>query len=186
MTKLLMFAFGAFAMAAVPARAGFIGDNVTVNYEWPNLGTVLYTGGTQTIAAGGTTFDLSSGGVTVDVTDSSIVVTFPGGWGFSTAAKTFDGIVVTDPSADITGVSLDTTNITGYVASDITFDTNDVYINFPYPPFSGLDAGASVTADVVFAPEPASLFLIGAGLLGIAAWRRRAPCAPPANGAHIK
>jgi hypothetical protein len=169
-TKLSTCVFAAISLLAIsiPARASFVGDTVTANYEWPNLGTILYPGGTSVIASGGTTFDLSSGGVIVDVTNSNILITFPGGWGFSTAPKTFDGIVVNDPSADITAVSLASTNIAGYVASDLSFDGQDVYINFPYPPFSGLSAGASVSVDVSFAtPEPAPMALLAAGLLGI-------------------
>jgi hypothetical protein len=163
---------------AIPAKATFAGDIVTVNYEWPDLGTVLYAGGSSTIAAGGTTFDMSSGGVLADVSSSNILLTFPGGWGFSTAPKTFDGVVVTDPLAVITGVSLASTNIAGFVASDLSFDANNVYIDFPFPPFSSLDAGASVSADVQFAspvPEPKSLYLTMAVLaLLLVLYRRRA------------
>src|SRR5579863_3419502 len=116
LTKFTTSALGVLCLlaASVPASASFVGNTVSTNYEWPNLGTILYPGGSAVIPPGGTTFDLSSGGVTVDVTNSNIVVTFPGGWDFSTAPKTFDGIVVTDPTADIIGVSLASTNISGY------------------------------------------------------------------------
>lgn len=48
------------------------------------------------------------------------------------------------------------------MASDISFDGTDVYINFPYPPLSSLAADASVSVNVEFAstaPGPATLYL---------------------------
>jgi hypothetical protein len=171
----VIFGVCLFALA-IPANASFIGDDVTVNYEWPNLGTVLYPGGTSVIAPGGTVFDIVDFTVTTDVTASNILVTFPVGWIFSTSAKTFDGVVITDPSADITGVSLASTNLSGYVASDLSFSAHDVDINFPYPPFATIAAGSSVSVDVQFAspvPEPAPVFLLGAGLLAIGLVRSR-------------
>lgn len=175
-TKLISCVLGGLCLlaASTPAKASFVGDSVTVNYEWPALGDVLYPGGTSTVTSGGTTFDMSTGGVTAEVTNSSIVVTFPFGWSFSTSAKTFDGIVISDPSADITGISLGSTNITGYIASDLSFNSHDVYINFPYPPFASLDTGSTLTVDVLFAaPEPTPASLLPAGLLGVVLLNRR-------------
>lgn len=172
---LLMSLLGLASAGASPAFAGFVGTTATVNYEWPNLGTVLYPGGSATVAPGGTSFSMSSGGALADVQDSSISVTFPGGWGFATTPKTFDGVVITDPGVDITGVSLGSTNFPGYVAGDLSSDGNDVFVNFPFPPFSSLPAGASLVVDVSFAPvpEPATLAVLSAGLLGIATSRLR-------------
>lgn len=100
--------------SALPATATFVDESVSVNYEWPNVGTVLYPGGSSTVVAGGTTFNMSGGGVLADVTNSNILVIFSRRLSFSTAAKAFDGVVVTDPSAVITGVSLASTNIPGF------------------------------------------------------------------------
>jgi hypothetical protein len=158
-----------------PAFAGFAGTTATVNYDWPDVGIVLYPGGSAAVVPGGTTFSMSSGGALADVADSSVSLTFPGGWGFSTGAKTFDGVVITDPSVDITGVSLVSSNISGFVAGDLSSDSNDVFINFPFPPFSSLPVDASLVVNVSFAPvpEPATLAVLSAGLLGIATGRRR-------------
>lgn len=166
---------GLASAGAAPAFAGFVGTTATVNYEWPNLGAIQYPGGSAAVVTGGTTFSMSSGGALADVADSSISITFPTGWGFNTAAKTFDGVVITDPGVDITGVSLGSSNIPAYVAGDLSSDSNDVFVNFPYPSFTSLSAVATLVVDVTFAsvPEPASLAALSAGLLGIATGRLR-------------
>jgi hypothetical protein len=172
---LLMSMLGLASAGASPAFAGFVGTTATVNYEWPNVGTVLYSGGSASVVSGGTTFSMQSGNALADIADSSVSLTFPGGWGFSTAAKTFDGVVITDPGVNITGVSLVSSNIPGYVADDLSSDSTDVFINFPFPPFSALPAGATLVVNVSFAPvpEPATLAVLSVGLLGIATGRRR-------------
>jgi hypothetical protein len=163
-------------VSAIPARASFVGDNVSVNYKWPNLGAILYSGGSSAIPAGGTVFNMSSGGVLANVTASNIFLSFPGGWAFNTVSpKTFDGVVVSDPSAVITAVSIASTNIAGFVASDLSFDSNNVYINFPFPGFSSLSAGSFVSVNVQFAstaPEPATLYLTIGLLAALLVWHR--------------
>lgn len=158
-----------FLTTALPANASFVGDTVSVNYEWPTVGSVIFPGGSAVVTSGGTTFDMAGGASVATVTDSAINVTFPNGWSFSTAPKAFDGIVITDLAADITGTSLASTNITGYLASDVTFDTHDVYIDFPYPPFTSLDPGATLTINAAFVPEPTSGALLSLGVIGLAA-----------------
>ena len=119
---------------------------------------------------------------TVTVTGTNIVVTFPGGWTFDTTPVSFDGLVITDPEATIAGVSLATTNITGYTgsASQLYFDGNDVYINFPHPAFSTLSPGASVSVNVQFATSPALFSTIPGDIeqftaTGLLHWWRHKP-----------
>ena len=144
----------------------YTGDTVYVNYDWPGQGTVLYSGGSALVAPGGTTFSASSNGVTVNVTGTSIALTFPGGWSFDTTPVSLDGLAITDPLATITGVSLVSTNIAGFTgsASQLSFDGNDVYINFPHPAFSTLPAGATVSVNVTFAASaPAAPYSLPGG-----------------------
>ena len=163
-----------FLMTAPSAKASFIGNTVGVNYDFPALGDVIYSGGSQVIPAAGAIFNLSSGGVLVNVTGTAITVTFPPGWLFANVAKTFDGLVISDSSPTIAGITLASTNIPGFVSSDLTFDPSDVYVNFPSS-FTTLNAGSTVTVNVTFVPEPAPLatlsltILMGIAFLG---WRK--------------
>lgn len=136
---LLLFATG------VPATAGFVGNTVSVDYDWPKLGTVLYSGGSAIVVQSGTHFAVG-GGLAAVVTDTSVQVSFPKGWLFNKQTpKTFDGWVVTDLQANITGASLTASNVSGFT---VTFDSTHVYISdlvsSQYP------AGAFITVSVSF------------------------------------
>jgi Putative Ig domain len=155
------------SITVAPApHTSYTGDTVYVNYDWPGQGTVLYSGGSALVAPGGTTFNAPANGVTVNVTGTSIVVTFPDGWSFDTTPVSLDGLAITDPLATITGVSLASTNITGFTgsASQLFFDGNDVYINFPHPAFSSLPAGSTLSVSVSFAASaPAAPYSLPGG-----------------------
>jgi hypothetical protein len=171
--KTLLIASLALGAGISSAAAGYIGTTATVDYEWPTIGIVLYPGGSLPVTSGGTTFSLSGGDVLVDVSNTSIDITFPAGWSFSTAPKSFDGLVITDSAAIVTGVSLRSTNISGFDSSDTSSNSKDVFVNFPYPPFSGLNSGANIILNVSFAPvpePPATAFLL-VGVLSIGAVR---------------
>jgi hypothetical protein len=162
---------------AVPGtgRAGFVGQSVQVTEREPTLRSIVTDLGTMTIA-GGTEFSDNLGDE-ITVFDTSIPISFSVGFG----ASTFGGFVISEVGRTpdtITGVSLRTTNLSGFDASRLTFDSTDVFVNLqginPFNP-------ATLTVDVTFGrstnavSEPASLTLLGvtaAGLLGYA-WRRR-------------
>ena len=118
--SLLLFA------TVMPAKAGFVGDTVSVDYDWPTLGTVIYSGGSATVAQSGTNFAVG-GGIAAVVTDTSVQVSYPNGWLFnSKTPKTFDGWVITDLQANITGASVTASNVSGFA---VTFDSTHVYIS---------------------------------------------------------
>jgi hypothetical protein len=137
------------------AQNGFIGDSVTVDYEWPSLGQVLYNGGAAVVTTAGTTYFLpGQGGVAATITGSTILISGPS-WYFETSSpKTFDGWVITDPTANITNAALTTTNIPGLSTSAITSDSHHVYVNFLG--FSALPTGFSLTITVSFAGGPSA------------------------------
>jgi uncharacterized protein (TIGR03437 family) len=142
---------GAMSLAA---QSGFIGQTVTVNYDWPNLGDIYYAGGTSVIGATGNDFPLGpSRGINVHVNATTILITFVDGGSFGTTPSTFGGVVVTDSLASITGVSLASTNISGgFKASNISFDSRNVYIDFPG--YATLPGGTTILLNVQFGGTP--------------------------------
>jgi hypothetical protein len=171
--KIFLIPLVGLAAGLSPASAGLVGTTATVNYDWPALGDVFYSGGSALVAAGGTTFSLSSGEIDVDVYDTSIVITFTSGWKFNTVAqKTFDGVAITDDGVNITGLSLISTNISQF---DLLFDSHNVDVNFPHPPFSSLRAGSTISLGVSSnaIPEPSTwaMMLLGFAGLGFAGYR---------------
>lgn len=169
MTKLFSALVLSIAAFTIPAQAGLIGDSVSVNYDYPAVGTVLFPGSTSTIVAGGTTFGLAGGLLPVVVSDSTVVITFTNGINFANnPAKTFDGLVINDATPDIGNAPLASTNIPGFTGSDVTFNANNIFVNFPNS-FTSLNPGATITIDVAqvtTTPEPTSLALL---LLGVPA-----------------
>jgi hypothetical protein len=150
------------------AQTGFTGQTVSVDYEWPNIGTVLYAATNATIAVGGTTFSLPEQGANAFISGSAIVISYPGGWLLNTTSpRTFDGWAITDLQANITGVSLAATTIGGFTASQLSFDGHHVYVNLLG--YASLAAGASITVSVQFGQTAATSTCIAAPS-GLVSW----------------
>jgi hypothetical protein len=63
------------------------------------------------------------------------------------------------------------TTMTGFDAFRITFDENNIYVNF-----QGLDwtnVGAHVSLDLTPVPIPSAVYLFGTGLVGLVGLKRR-------------
>jgi hypothetical protein len=150
------------------AQAGFTGQTVSVDYEWPQTGTVLYAAPSATVAAGGTTFSLPGQDANAFISGSAIVISYPGGWLLNTTSpRTFDGWAITDLEANITGVSLAATNISGFTEPQLSFDNHHVYVNLLG--YASLAAGAFITVSVQFGQTAATGACIAAPS-GLVSW----------------
>lgn len=168
----LLLILSTFCIAS-QATAGFFGNTVSANYEWPNLGTVLYASG-NAIAGTGVEFPNVGGqNVSVDFSDTGFRITYTTGWFLNTTdPKTFDGWVISDVLGtipNITGVSLAGTNIPGYDGSQVSFDAKHVYVN--QLGFSGFNPGSYIDVNVSFAATAFLQFPLGVLCDGV-------PCTP--------
>jgi hypothetical protein len=153
------------------ALADFSGDTVEAFYNFPSFGTVLFSSGTGTAPV---TFNNVGGflppliGPTVTFTGTTITFSYPSGFVFrDPPGTTFDGWGFADLThSNITGVSLDSTNFSGFTAADLSFTSNSVIANQLFAANTTIPANTFVKLDVKFAsavPGP----VLGAGLPGL-------------------
>lgn len=166
-------------LASSAAEAGLIGTAMDAVYYYPDVGTP-YTGASFTpaqfvVGAGQETVG-NVEGVTqllINVSDSDLtiilhtILSLPT-WG----PAPFNGVILASPDGlDISSATVDpATTMAGFDNSRITFGPNEIVINWNGLPYSD---GTAVKVDFGFVPEPDALTLLGAGLLGMTAIRRR-------------
>jgi hypothetical protein len=165
------------ALLPLAAHANFIGQTVTAQYVY---GTTVYGSQTQVVPQGGIVFapgsfaqyndnayvEIGADTITVGEVDSSV---YSGGL--------FNGLQFIDTGLYIISATLLSANdIPGFDASRVTFDANDIFIDF-----NGLmpSSAHSVVISVRFSdspanvPEPGTVALSGLALLGFAVSRRK-------------
>jgi hypothetical protein len=168
------------ALLAAPAQATLIGDTVSVEYQFPDLGTIFESHLTVVEAGTGDVVDFFAGDhqVDVNVEASSVeidwiinIINFQPG--------NFNGIVVTDldfqgQPAPLIGIDI-TTNAQGWNDAFASFTEDSIALNFE--PLGSVPQ-FSMVVDLIFrqaAPEPTSIGLIALGLAGLVLRARRNP-----------
>ena len=171
----------------VPARAGLLGDTVSLTWYYPNLSTVYEVPSPPTAVVGvsSPTFPSSdwpfNTAVSVNVTDYQITIidTYNGGC-CQFAPAPFNGYVITDLThSNITSVvvafaSPDWSIFSTNPASVLSYTSNSISANFEGLPAGGSHIGDTVVLDVYPTPEPGSLLLLASGMIGaIGAFRKK-------------
>ncbi len=124
------------------ANAISIGDNLHVDYRFPNTGTTYGTGQDFTADAAGTSFSHAFGALTFDISVTADTISIsrfqwedePNGRleGFSSSPSiTFNGLVFTDLSEAFSSFSITSvTALPGFDASRVALNANDLSLNF--------------------------------------------------------
>lgn len=183
MRTLFLAATAAIALLAggLPAQASLIGQGFNVSYRFADLSTV-YANATATpadfVVGAGVDSVIDVENVTdliVDVAAASLSIVFDTVLSSPTwNPASFNGLrfIGTAPHG-IAGASVDgTSTLAGFDASRVTLTGDEIRLDWNSLSYAD---GTQLVINFTFAavPEPASLALLGAGLLGLAGTRRR-------------
>jgi hypothetical protein len=142
---------------ALPVRADLSGDTIRTWELYPDLSTIY--GGPVDVVDPGSILAFPSFAPIVNITfnDANITITMVRDATAFTSA--FNGFRFYDVSeAGFGSVAIDSaTDVPGIDASRVSFDAQDIYVNFSGITYS---TGQEVSLDIAPVPEPRSLFLL--------------------------
>ena len=149
------------------------GQVIETTLLFPDTSTVFAGPQTDTVVAGVEIADAFGQGVTsIDFSDTNIKFTVLRDDTLPSAA--FNGFRFFDVNGTITpwavSINLGQTSVPGFDNTRLTFDENTIFANFESLVIS---TGQMVSLDLRPVPEPSTMFLLGTGLAGLAAWRLR-------------
>ena len=161
----------ATAIPSIVSAQGFLGQTIHGVYLYPTSSAVYQDMG-NAVVGGGTEFSLFN--IAIDLSANQINLSRAGaitfltgsfnGWHFSDVLSTMGAI---------TGVTVVGGSIAGFDASRVSFDADNIYLNF----VNLTDTqNFQAAVDVTFAstvPEPGALLLVGSGLDGVFGFARR-------------
>jgi len=158
---------------ALQAHAGFVGNVVHADYLFPDIGNAYKNLGDAAVNAAGPEFSVKfASTITADISDTNILIDIFDVNSFF-VPSIFNGFHFSDASgtlSPITGVTIASTNNFDFNASDITFDADDIFLNFQG---RSVVPDSSLLLNVTFIPEPMSALLFGLGLTFIGITRRK-------------
>ena len=154
------------------------GKTLEITYRHPTINDVI---GTNIVVVGaGIEWQAFSGLVNVDVSDTNIRFTFLTTGAFQNVS--FSGFAFFDTLGTIpsfTGVTLNSTNMSGFTQSRLSFDADHIFVNWQGLPFTAdTFVSVDVAAGSAAVPEPATWTLVSCGLVLLGrrmffTWRRR-------------